>query len=365
LGYGIVENRRPVIITLPLATAVLNFAFSPMTKAFCSFSKRTMASAVVVLAVVLAWSSALPAQETAPPANGPVSASTGTAQAPAVANPTTPTPTNNALELGPGDLVEVSVYNVPELTTKARIGANGDLYLPLIDYVHVGGLSVDEAQSVIEKRLSSGGFVKDPHVTVFVDEYASQGATLLGEVAKPGVYPVLGQQRLFDLLSVAGGLSDKAGNSVTITHRAQPDKPLTVPMARNVTEVPDSNIRIFPGDTVVVRRADIVYVVGDVQHPTGILMDKGSITVLQAIAMAGGVTKTSKLNGSRLIHKGSSGITETKIEMKKLLEAKVPDVPMSPDDILFIPSSAFREALHTDASIATQVASLGVISSRF
>ena len=91
------------------------------------------------------------------------------------------------LKLGGGDLIELSVYNVPELSTKARIGNSGDVYLPLIDYVHVGDLTVDEAQSLIEKRLADGGFVRSPHVTIFVDESASQGVTVLGEVNKAGI----------------------------------------------------------------------------------------------------------------------------------------------------------------------------------
>ena len=171
---------------------------------------------------------------------------------------------DSTLRLGIGDLVDVSVYNVPELTTKVRVSNGGDVYLPLIDYVHVAGLTTEEAQSLIEKRLTDGGFLKNPHVAVFVNEYASQGASVLGEVTKPGVYPVLGEQRLFDLISAAGGSTERAGRSVTVTHRNQSDKPVTVPLARNITDNPDNNVEVFPGDTVIVRKADIVYVVGDV-----------------------------------------------------------------------------------------------------
>ncbi len=269
-----------------------------------------------------------------------------------------------ALRLGAGDLVEVSVYNVPELTTKARISNNGDVYLPLIDYAHVAGLTVDEAQELLEKRLADGGFVKNPHVTIFVDDYASQGASLLGEVSKPGVYPILGQVRLFDLLSTAGGLTEKAGNSATITHRNRPDKPVTITLAKDLGEVPKSNVEILPGDTVVVRRADIVYVVGDVARPSGLLIDRGSLTVLQAIAIAGGTTRTSRLNGTKIIRKGPDGITEEHVELKKILEAKIPDVPLKGDDILFVPSSSFKLALQNDTSIAMQAASLGLVAVR-
>ena len=228
-------------------------------------------------------------------------------------NPTKPdletaTGGDSTLRLGIGDLVEVSVYNVPELTTKVRVSNSGDVYLPLIDYVHVAGLTTEEAQALIEKRLTDGGFLKSPHVAVFVNEYASQGASVLGEVTKPGVYPVLGEQRLFDLISAAGGFTERAGRSVTVTHRNQSDKPVTVPLARNITDNPDSNVEVFPGDTVIVRKADIVYVVGDVGRPSGFLMDSGNLTVLKAIALAGGANRTAKLNSAKILRKGPAGM---------------------------------------------------------
>jgi polysaccharide biosynthesis/export protein len=252
----------------------------------------------------------------------------------------------SAIKLGPGDLVEVTVYNVPELTTKARVSNDGDLYLPLIDYVHVSELSLEEAQKVIEKRLDDGGFVKNPHVTIFVDDYASQGITLLGEVGKPGIYPVLGDRRLFDLFSSAGGLTDKASRTVSITRRNQPDKPQNVHLARNLTDAPESNVEIHPGDTIEVQRAPIVYIVGDVGRPSGLLVDNGSLTVLQAIALAGGPNHTAKLNGTRIIRRsnGPNGMTETIVPLKKMLRAQAPDVPLQANDILFVPVSGVKAA---------------------
>jgi polysaccharide biosynthesis/export protein len=260
------------------------------------------------------------------------------------------------LRLATGDLIEVSVYNVPDLTTKVRITDNGDIYLPLIDYVHVGGLTVEETQNLIQKRLSDGGFVKDPHVAVFVDQYAAEGASVLGEVSKPGVYPVLGQRRLFDLISAAGGLTERAGRNITVTHRSEPDKPLTVPLSRNVADNPDSNVPVFPGDTIIVRKADVVYVVGDVGRPSGFLMDSGHLTVLQAIALAGGTTRTAKIGAARIIRKGPEGITETPVQLKKILEAKAPDLPMQADDILFIPTSATKALAGRTLEAAMQAA---------
>ena len=253
-----------------------------------------------------------------------------------------PLQTASSLRLQTGDLIDVAVYNVPELTTKARISTKGEIYLPLIDYVNVAGLTAEEAEGLIQKRLSDGGFVKNPHVTLFVDQYASQGASILGEVVRPGVYPVPGQQRLFDLISAAGGFTEKAGKSITVTHRDQPDKPATVPLSRNISDNPESNIPILPGDTIIVRKADLVYVVGDVGRPSGFLMDSAHLTVLQAIALAGGTTHTANLGGTRIIHRGPDGLTETPVELKKILRAKAPDMTMQPDDILFVPTSATK-----------------------
>jgi polysaccharide export outer membrane protein len=260
------------------------------------------------------------------------------------------------LTLEAGDLVEVNVYNVPELTTKARISSAGEVYLPLIDSVHVAGLSAEEAGGLIQKRLSDGGFVKNPHVTLFVDQYASQGASVLGEVSRPGVYPVPGEQRLFDLVSAAGGFTEKAGRGITITHRTQSEKPITVPLSRNVSDNPESNIPILPGDTIIVHKADLVYVVGDVGRPSGFLMGRGRMTVLQAIALAGGTTRTANLGGTRIIRDGPNGSTETPVPLKKILNAKAPDVTMQADDILFIPTSTAKAITGRTLEAAMQAA---------
>jgi polysaccharide biosynthesis/export protein len=261
---------------------------------------------------------------------------------------------DSAVRLGIGDLVEVSVYNVPELATKTRVGSSGEINLPLVDYVHVAGLTIDEAEVAIERQLDQGGFVKNPHVQLFVQEYTSEGASLLGEVARPGVYPVLGEQTLFNLISAAGGLSERAGKSVTVTRREKP--PITVLISRNLEEHPGSNIQVFPGDIIMVRRADVVYVVGEVNRPSGFLMDSGRVSVLQAMALAGGTTSTAKLSGARIIRKGPSGLTEVPVPLKQLLRAKADDMQMQAEDILFVPTSSRKFLAGRTAEAALQLA---------
>jgi polysaccharide export outer membrane protein len=264
---------------------------------------------------------------------------------------------SSALKLGAGDLVEVGVYNVPELTTKARVGNAGDIYLPLIDYVHIGDLTVEEAQALIEKRLEDGGFVRNAHVTIFLDESASQGVTLLGEINKPGIYQALGDRRLYDLISQAGGFTPTAGRKISIARQHGQSEAMTVNLPRNLADDLQDDIEIMPGDTIVVPRAPIVYVVGDVGRPAGLLIDNGSLTVLQALALAGGANHTAKLGGVRIIRKGPTGMTETRVPLKKMLEAKVPDITLQADDILFVPLSGARVAAGTGFNAAVAAAS--------
>jgi polysaccharide export outer membrane protein len=265
-------------------------------------------------------------------------------------------PSNPSLELGVGDLVELTVYDVPELTTKTRISSTGDINCPLIGATHVAGLTAEAAERLIEKRLST--YLKDPYVSLFVTEYASQGASVLGEVSKPGVYPVLGEQHLFDLLSASGGLTERAGHSITVTHRSDPNNPVTLPISRNLSDNPDSNINVYPRDTVVVRKADIVYVVGDVGRPSGLLLDASGLTVLQAIALSGGTTRTAKTSGVRILRKGPSGMTETPVQLKKILQAKAPDMPLQAGDILVVPSSTGKIIAGRTLEAAMQAATL-------
>jgi len=261
-----------------------------------------------------------------------------------------------SLRLGVGDLVELTVYDVPDLTGKTRVSSNGDLYCALIGPTHVAGLTTEEAAHLIQERLST--FLKDPYVSLFVTEYASQGASLLGEVSKPGVYPVMGEQHLFDLISAAGGLSERAGQSMTLTHRSDPDQPITLPLSRNLSDHPESNVKVFPGDTLVVSKADIVYVVGDVAHPSGLLMNANGITVLEAVAMAGGTSRTAKLNSTKILHKGPGGMTETPVQLKKILRAQAPDLSLQANDILVVPSSAGKILAGRTLEAAIQAATL-------
>jgi polysaccharide export outer membrane protein len=259
---------------------------------------------------------------------------------------------NSNVKLGIGDLIEISVFGVPDLSTKVRISGSGDVYLPLIDYVHLADLTTDEAQELIQKRLEDGGFVRGPHVSIFVDESASQAITLVGEVTRPGAYPAIGERRLFDLISAAGGLTDKAGRNVTIEHRGDPGQKVEVQLSSNLTEDTQNNVDVFPGDTIIVSRAGIVYVVGDVQRPSGFRIEDNTITVLKALALAGGGTRTSSLGKTRILRQTPNGTQEIPVDLKKILYAKAPDMALIKGDVLFIPGSAAKTAAYRGAEAA-------------
>lgn len=262
------------------------------------------------------------------------------------------------LRIGVGDLLKISVLGAPEFDQEVRVNNSGDIVVALIGAVRVAGVTTEEARETIRARLTEGAYFADPQVSVFTKEYATQGISVLGEVQKPGVYPVLGPRRLFDALSLAGGTTPKAGRVINISHRDQPNAAETVSLSRDSSENMKANVEVLPGDTIVVSKAGVVYVVGAVRLPTGIVLENGgSITVLQAIAVAGGVNPTAALNGAKIIRKSPEGPSETPLKLKKIFAAKAPDLTLQAEDIVFVPQSTGKRAAGMAAESVVRIAS--------
>jgi len=280
------------------------------------------------------------------------------------ARPSEPAGLVLALPIAPGDELDVSVYNLPEMTSHQRVNEDGDIHLPYVEYVHVAGLTNHQAEDQIAARLSDGGYMRKPEVTVFVKEYGTAGVAVLGEVAHPGIYPVMGARHLWDMMLAAGGTTERAGRQVTIRHHDASQPPTTVAISNQPDEALESNVEIVPGDTVVVSRAGMVYVLGEVNQSAAYLMDMGdSITVLQALAKAHGPTNNAALGKARLLRKTPTGLQEVPVNLKEVLNAKSQDVAMRNEDILFVPGSkgkyAAQSTFNTILSIATGVAIRG------
>jgi polysaccharide export outer membrane protein len=268
-------------------------------------------------------------------------------------------PASTPLVIGPGDELDINVYGAPDLSGHMRVNASGNISIPLIGYIRIAGLSSSEAEATIEAKLRDKSVVNDPQVTVYVKEYGSSGISVAGEVAKPGPYSPVGPHRLFDVLQAAGGPTERASNRVIISHRGQKDV-TTVVLSKDPAEMAASNIDLQPGDTVIVPRAGIVYVLGEVNRPGGYVMNStGGITVLQIVAVAGGTTHVASAGKTRLLHKTESGFKEERIDLKKLLRGQVHDVAVRDEDILFVPSSAIKQALNA-SSLAAVAASTAI-----
>ena len=316
---------------------------------FATIHKLTFAALLFsILAWMPAWSQNAPAAQPAPAAEI------------SPAGQAAPT----SLKIGGGDLLKVSVFGAPESDQEVRVDQSGNVSLTFIGAVHVAGLTNSEAQDLIAQKLVAGGFFTQPQVSVFTKEYATQGISILGEVQHPGVYPILGSRRLFDVLSLAGGTTPKAGRIISISRRDHPDAPRSVKLSNDATESAQSNIEVLPGDTVVVSRAPVVYVVGDVKKPSGVIMDSGTdMTVLQAIAMAEGTNPTAALNKAKLIRTTPTGRQELPLSLKDILASKAPDIRLQAEDIIFVPNSAskaaFRRTMDAIVQTATGVAIYG------
>ncbi len=252
-----------------------------------------------------------------------------------------------ALLLDAGDLLQVSVFDTPELSDKLRIDDAGEISLPVGGSVKVSGLTAKQAQAAIEERFRQKNILRDPHVEVFVLEYVTQGVTVTGEVKSPGVYPWLGKHTVLDFISIAGGVTPAASKTVTVNRRNR-EQVLSFQLG-NSLQVSGADLQVQPGDRIVVTRAGIVYVVGDVGRPGGYLVEsKEYITVLQAIALAQGMNKTAKYD-AKLIRNSSAGRTEAELPLKKILANQAADPKLQDGDILFVPVSGSK--LWADRSV--------------
>jgi polysaccharide export outer membrane protein len=248
--------------------------------------------------------------------------------------------------IGNGDLIEMSVFDTPELSGKLRVSNTGEVILPLIGKLHVAGMKAEDAASLIRQKFIDGAYLKDPQVTVFIAEYATQNVSVLGEVKNPGIYPALGAHHLLDYISAAQGLTPLAGTRITITHGADPNSPEQVKVTAGATPKPENNPLVVAGDTIYVERTGVIYVLGDVLRPGGYPMDHdGQLSILQAIALAQGTNPTAAKSSAKLIRTTTEGRQEIPVNLKKILQSKSTDLSMRDNDILFVPSSAAKNAM--------------------
>lgn len=303
--------------------------------------------------------------------------------------------------IGVGDLLDISVFEAPDLNRTVRVSADGELTLPLVGDVHAAGLSSRELESVLDELLRRS-YMTDPHVSVFVREMESHAVSVLGAVQNPGVYQIRSAEPLIEVLSMSHGLADDAGDTVIVMRHgasassasadppdpvsaAAPDAPASSarsngkPQAVAVRAAPESveiklkdlldskdtsyNVMINPGDVVKVPRAGIVYVVGEVHKPGGFLLKTNeNISVLQALALAEGMTHTASGKRARIIrtNKITEARSEVPVDLNRILAGRAPDPLLRPKDILFVPNSAGRAALFRGTEAALSIAG-GVI----
>jgi polysaccharide biosynthesis/export protein len=295
----------------------------------------------------------------------PPSPSSTTPQNPAATPPTSvalPAADQSHYIISPGDVLDVSVFGAPDLSQKAVVNSGGNIYMPLINYVHVADLHVEDAQLVVEKAYFTNGVLKFPHVSIVISSYAS-GVVLMGEVVRPGIYPIVGTGKLFDILAEAGGTAASAGQVVTITHKGVAE-PQIVTLTSDPIKSNSANVPVQQGDTIVVSKAGVVYIVGEVYSPSGFLMDeKGQYTVMKVVAMAHGTTKFAKTSKARIVRRTSDGNKEIPVPLDKILVSKAPDIPLQSNDILFVPTNKGKQAAARGAEAAISIAtSLAIVA---
>jgi len=273
-----------------------------------------------------------------------------------------PQPDDATFRLGAGDVIQVTALEAEEVSGKGavRISSDGYINLPTVGRVKAADLTVDELQSEIADRLKR--LIVNPDVTVSVVESHSQPVSVLGSVKSPGIIQLQGRKTLIEVMSLVGGLSPDAGYVARIT-RQKEFGPLPLPDPKddptgqysiaqvnlqNVIEArdPGGNILMMPNDLISVPKAQMVYVIGDVNRPGEIALgDQKTVTVLQAIGIVAGLAKTAKATEAKILRvaPGSTTRIEVPVNLKAMLAGKTTDVALKPEDILFVPNSLKKD----------------------
>lgn len=249
-----------------------------------------------------------------------------------------------SIAIGRGDMLQIKVLEAPELDQSARVTDAGTLNLILGGAVQVANLTPAEAAVAVERVLVEGHYVLTPHVSVTLAQTVTQNVTIMGQVRAPGSYPIGTPRPILDVLALAGGLTDLADRKVTIQRHASTER-LVFVVSNSANTALDASISVDPGDTVIVPKADVVYILGDVNRPGGIAMvtNDSKLSVVQAISLAGGTPPNAVPAHARLIRRQADGKhVEIPLQLSAMEKGKLPDLQLQADDIVYIPFSYMR-----------------------
>jgi len=266
------------------------------------------------------------------------------------------------LKLAPGFLIGLNVLDDTDFTGQFRVDEQGDITVPVLGAVHVAGETATEARTAIRAKLQGEQILKDPQVSLSVLEYAAPQVTIIGEVAAPGKYPLLVPHSIVDVLAMAGGPTMFAGDEVQIIPAEGEGKPILVHYSKASNPKAFEDVLIHPGDTVQVRRAGVVYILGAVNRPGGYVMQEdGTLNLLQAISLANGTSVAASTKTIYLLRRNSDG-TEVDIALpyKQISRGKRTDVQLRATDVLFIPTSAMKSILTNSQSVLASAASASI-----
>jgi polysaccharide export outer membrane protein len=266
------------------------------------------------------------------------------------------------MPLAPGFLLGLNVLDEPDLVGSFRIDQQGDVALPILGTIHVAGQTISDARVQIRNRLLDDQILKDPQVNLTVLEYTAPEVTIVGEVASPGKYPLLVPRKLVDVLAFAGGTTVIAGNEVQITRASANVEPVLVHYSKATAPSAIADVIVNPGDTVLVKRAGIVYVLGAVNRPGGYVMqEEGTLNVLQALALANGTTLAAKTGDVHLLRRDEKGaVVDIALSYKKLTRGKSSEVQLHSKDVLYVPVSKIKSAFLNGQSILAGAASASI-----
>jgi polysaccharide biosynthesis/export protein len=285
--------------------------------------------------------------------------------------------------IGVDDVLSIAVLQATELNTSVRVSEQGTISLPLLGTVHALGLTTQQLELQLEDLLRAK-YIRNPDVTIMATEVRSQAVSVGGAVRHPGLVQIRGTATLLEAISLAGGLADDAGDTVMVVRNStlagveaatsQVAGDIQTPGFLEIklkplmaSRTPESNVPVYPGDVVNVQSAAVVYVIGAVNKPGAFAMrGNDRLTVLRALALGEGLAPIAASGDATVLRTNASGDrVELDVNLSGILKGKVPDMPLEPQDVLFVPVSGGKVAARTALDMFARALSRGLVPYRW
>jgi polysaccharide export outer membrane protein len=264
--------------------------------------------------------------------------------------------------IGPGDTVRVQVYDTPEMDQSVQVDDGGNAPLLFVGSVALGGKTPNEAAQIVKGMMVQKNIMQHPQVAVTIEKTGTLDVAVGGEVSHPGAFAMTTARPVLDLIAMAGGLTAMADRHIVIEHRGAGGVTEKYFVSNDAPEAGKEELKVWPGDRIIVPKAGVVYVLGDVGRPGGFVLNgnDNAVTLLQALSLAESPNKTALYGRIKLLRRKGLEYTVVPVNVNDIKAGKAPDVLLQANDVVMVPFSYVKNFAINSTSVVNSLGSAAI-----